>query len=87
MKKHLSLDDLNVLLHESELAYVASLIGVPYPTLYNYRVGRSRLETIPYVLVDKLSTLAMCHPNAPNLQITKITHPVKETLHYMEVTA
>ena len=84
-KVHLSLSDLDFLLQTSELRYLSVLINVPYTTLYNYRHGRSRMETMPYTLVDKLSTVALCNPNAPNLTVTRMTHPVKLVRTLLEV--
>lgn len=75
--KHLTLADIATLLEQSESPYLSKLTGVPYTTLYNYKHGRSRLDTIPYYLVDKLSTIALLGTDPPSLEITRLTHPPK----------
>lgn len=76
--KHLTLEDIATLLEQSELPYLSKLTGVPYTTLYNYKHGRSRLDTIPYHLVDKLSIIALLGTDPPSLAVTRLTHPAKK---------
>lgn len=56
--KVLTIECLNELMTTSDLSYVAELTNIPYATLYNYKVNRSHITSIPYRLINELSQLA-----------------------------